>query len=233
MAHGAIRPSSKSHLQTIVRHSFCPIWRQMRALPLSFFRAEVWTVAQALLGKVLIRRDPLGEVAIRITETEAYAGVGDRACHAYGGRRTPRVEPMYAEGGTLYIYLNYGLHHLLNIVTGPVGDPCAVLIRAGEPLWGHELMAHRRKRSPQDPRLTVGPGNLTKALDIPLNWSGQSVIDHSYLVLIEDDYEVSAISAGPRVGVEYAGMDAQKPWRYWISDSAWVFHRLQKLPNFA
>lgn len=201
-------------------------------LPPSFFAGDVWSVAQALLGKVLIRRDPLGEVAIRITETEAYAGVEDRACHAYGGRRTPRVAPMYAAGGTLYIYLNYGLHNLLNIVTGPVGEPCAVLIRAGEPLWGHEIMARRRGRSPQDPRLTVGPGNLTKALAIPLTWSGQSLISHPYLRLLDDGYQVLAIDTGPRIGVAYAGPDAHHPWRYWIANSAWVSHLSKKLPNF-
>lgn len=185
---------------------------------------EVWAVAQALLGKILVTYHPEGETAIRITEVEAYAGISDRACHAYNGRRTRRNDPMYQEGGTLYIYLNYGLHHLLNIVTGPAGDPCAVLIRSGEPLWGQSLMAERRHLSPADPRLTTGPGNLTKALAIPLTWSGQSLLSHPQIQLLYDDYKPSRISRGPRIGIAYAGPDALHPWRFWIEDNPFVSH---------
>jgi len=195
----------------------------------AFFLGDVWSVAQALLGKVLVTYHPEGEAAVRISEVEAYAGTNDRACHAYKGRRTQRNEPMYQEGGTLYIYLNYGLHHLLNIVTGPEGDPCAVLIRAGEPLWGQSLMAERRRLSPTDPRLTTGPGNLTQALAIPRAWSGQSLLAHSQIRLLDDGFTPSRISRGPRIGIAYAGPDALKPWRFWIEGSPFVSYSRKKL----
>ncbi len=198
----------------------------------SYFTRDVWSVAQALLGKVLVTCHPEGETAIRITEVEAYAGVTDRACHAYNGRRTRRNEPMYRIGGTLYIYLNYGLHRLLNIVTGPEGDPCAVLIRSGEPLWGQNLMAERRHLRPTDTRLTIGPGNLTQALAIPLSWSGHSLLSHPQIALLDDGYTPHCILQGPRIGIAYAGPDALHPWRYWIGDSLFVSYSRKK-PTFA
>lgn len=197
-----------------------------------FFLGDVWTVAQGLLGKILVTRHAEGETAVRITEVEAYAGVTDRACHAYNGRRTRRNAPMYQVGGTLYIYLNYGLHRLLNIVTGPEGDPCAVLIRSGEPLWGQSLMAERRKLPPTDPRLTTGPGNLTQALAIPLSWSGQHLLAHPYIQILDDGYTPPLLLQGPRIGIDYAGPDALHPWRYWIGNNPFVSHSRKK-PNFA
>ncbi|GIV24877.1 MAG: putative 3-methyladenine DNA glycosylase [Bacteroidia bacterium] len=202
----------------------------------SFFHRPVWEVAQDLLGKILLTRFEEGEAAVRLTEVEAYAGVQDRACHAYGGRCTRRTAPMFAEGGTLYLYLCYGLHVLLNLVTGPAGDPCAVLLRAGEPLWGIDLMQKRRKGAPRT-RLTVGPGALTQALGIPLAWSGEHLIGHPHLFLLDDGYRPSAIAQGPRIGVAYAGPDALHPWRYWIAGSAFVSQGRtidwEKLCNFA
>ncbi|MCS7162038.1 MAG: DNA-3-methyladenine glycosylase [Bacteroidia bacterium] len=190
-------------------------------IPPEFFLQDVWTVSRALLGKILIVSSAEGEAAVRLTEVEAYAGVSDRACHAYGGRYTARTAPMFQVGGTLYIYKCYGLHHLLNLVTGPAGDPCAVLIRAGEPLWGIPLMQARRKVKDLH-RLTVGPGNFTQALGIPLSWSGQSLFDHPYLKLVDEGYVPSEIASGPRIGVAYAGPDAHHPWRYWIKGSPFV-----------
>lgn len=196
-----------------------------------FFLRDVWTVAQSLLGKVLVVRSPAGEAAVRITETEAYAGISDRACHAYGGRCTKRTAPMFAEGGTLYVYKCYGIHNMLNIVTGPAGDPCAVLIRAGEPLWGHNLMQERRKNAPLH-RLTVGPGALTAALAIPLEWSGRKIVNNPQIFLYDDGYVPSGIAQGTRIGVEYAGEDAYHPWRYWIVDTPFVSHVRRKTITF-
>lgn len=200
-------------------------------LPKEFFLQDVWTVAQSLLGKVLVVLSPDGEAAVRITETEAYGGISDKACHAYGGRRTKRTEPMFAEGGTLYVYKCYGLHNMLNIVTGPAGDPCAVLIRAGEPLWGLDLMRKRRKHAPLH-RLTVGPGALSAALNIPLEWSGRSILNNPQIFLYDDGYVPSLIAQGTRIGVEYAGEDAYHPWRYWIADTPFVSHIRKKVCTF-
>jgi len=191
------------------------------AISASFFHRPVWEVARDLLGKVLLTRFEEGETAVRLTEVEAYAGVHDRACHAYGGRCTRRTAPMFAEGGTLYLYLCYGVHVLLNLVTGPAGDPCAVLLRAGEPLWGIDLMQKRRNGAPRA-RLTVGPGALTQALGIPLAWSGEHLVGHPHLFLLDDGYRPLTIAQGLRIGVAYAGPDALHPWRYWIADSKFV-----------
>lgn len=206
---------------------------ELRPLSGDFFLRSVWEVATDLLGKVIVTRLPEGETAVRITETEAYAGVSDRACHAYGGRYTRRTAPMFGIGGTLYVYKCYGIHNMLNIATGPVGDPCAVLIRAGEPLWGIDLMRKRRKNAPFH-RFTVGPGALTAALAIPLEWSGHYAIGHPFFALYEEsNLPPFPIASGKRIGVEYAGPDADQPWRYWIGTSVFVSHRSRNKLNFA
>ncbi len=114
------------------------------ALPRDFFARDTLAVAKALLGRFLVRR--LGGVWLvaRIVETEAYVGRCDRACHAYGGRRTARTEALFAEPGTAYVYFVYGMHHCLNAVTERAGEPAAVLIRGAEPVVGHDTMARRR-----------------------------------------------------------------------------------------
>ncbi|MCS7298037.1 MAG: DNA-3-methyladenine glycosylase [Bacteroidia bacterium] len=200
---------------------------ELQPISQDFFLRDVWNVARDLLGKVLIVRSQEGETAVRLTETEAYGGINDRACHAYAGRYTRRTAPMFQAGGTLYIYKCYGIHHMLNLVTGLPGDPCAVLLRAGEPLWGIELMRKRRGGAAPH-RLTVGPGALTAALGIPLEWSGQSIIGHPYLSLYDDGYQPRQIAEGERIGVDYAGPDALHPWRYWIADSPYISHPARK-----
>ncbi len=179
--------------------------------------------ARALLGKVLCTYWEGRLTCGMITETEAYGGVADRASHSYGGRRTPRNEPMYAAGGVAYVYLCYGLHHLFNVVTGPEGTPTAVLIRAVEPLDGIEVMLRRRGKSRITPALTAGPGSLAQALGIRTHHSGLSLL-HPPL-WIEDrgiHVEPSQIAAGPRIGVAYAGDDAHRPWRFFIRGNRWV-----------
>ena len=152
-----------------------------------------------------------------ITETEAYAGVGDQASHAYGGRRTPRTEPMYAAGGIAYVYLCYGIHHLFNVVTSTKDDPQAVLIRAGHPLVGIDTMYSRRGRSATAGNLLAGPGSLAQALGIRTDLSGASLAGSR--VWVEDQgFRVpgDSISIGPRIGIDYAGEDAARPYRFAI-----------------
>ena len=136
-------------------------------LSASFFQCDdVAGVARALLGKALCT-DIDGQLTkIIIMETEAYAGVTDKASHAYGDRRTKRTEPLYAEGGIAYVYLCYGIHHLFNVVTNKKGTPHAVLIRAGEPLHGVENMLARREKKKADKTFLGGPGSLAKALGL-------------------------------------------------------------------
>ena len=176
---------------------------------------DVVEVAKSLLGKVLCSNVGGRLTKAVITETEAYAGVEDRASHAYGGRRTQRTEPMFARGGVAYVYLCYGIHHLFNVVTGPQDVPHAVLVRAGSPLAGIDDMLARRARTRMDKSLLAGPGSLAQALGIRTGLSGASlsgnqvwIEDHKFL--IADD----AIAAGPRIGIDYAGDDAARPYRF-------------------
>ena len=148
-------------------------------------------------------------------EAEAYAGPEDRASHAYNGRRTSRTEIMFQEGGVAYVYLCYGIHHLFNIVTNVEGIPHAVLIRAIVPIDGIDLMLRRRDKKAVISKLTGGPGTVTQALGIHTTHSGTDLTGHQIWledrgIVVPDDQ----ITAGPRVGVNYAGEYTTKPWRF-------------------
>ena len=159
----------------------------------SFFRRECLEVSRDLVGKVLVRRDGDREIRMRIYETEAYCEEQDTACHAHRGR-TKRTEVLYAAPGTLYVYLCYGIHDLLNIVTGVENDPQAVLIRAcvGAP----------------------GPGRLTKALGITREFNRRSVLEGDGL-WVEDDGFRCEILTDKRVGIGYASREDQdRLWRF-------------------
>jgi DNA-3-methyladenine glycosylase len=185
-------------------------------LPKSFYvRDDVLAISRELLGKTFCTRINGAVTRAMITETEAYAGIRDRASHAYGGRRTARTEPMFAEGGIAYVYLCYGIHHLFNVVTNVAGTPDAVLIRAALPLEGEKLMRRRRGKAKADRALMAGPGSVSQALGITTRLTGTSL--QGTRIWIEDagfDPALSTISAGPRVGVAYAGSDASRPYRF-------------------
>jgi DNA-3-methyladenine glycosylase len=183
-------------------------------LPVSFYtRDDVVAISRDLLGKLLCTRINGGMVKAIITETEAYAGVDDRASHAYGGKRTSRTEPMFANGGIAYVYLCYGIHHLFNVVTNVEGIPHAVLIRAATPVDGEKLMLRRRGKKHTDRTLLGGPGSVSKALGITTRLTATSL--QGDRIWIEDaGLEVPDIVTGPRVGVDYAGVDAARPYRF-------------------
>lgn len=142
-------------------------------LPESFFQStDVVAVAKQLLGKVVVTHINEGLTKGRIVETEAYRAPDDRACHAWNNRRTKRTETMFARGGTAYVYLCYGIHHLFNVVTGPEGTAHAVLIRGIEPLYNLDLMLSRRNMEQVRPQLSGGPGVLSKALGITTDLDG-------------------------------------------------------------
>lgn len=186
----------------------------MPVLPRSFYlREDVVEVARDLLGKVLVTRFNGLTTSGIICETEAYAGPVDRASHAYGGRRTPRNEVMYATGGTAYVYLCYGIHHLFNVVTNTREVPHAVLVRAIHPLEGTELMRARRKSV--EALTTGGPGTLTEALGIRTVHNGTDLLGDT--IQLEDRsirIPGRMVVAGPRIGVGYAGADALLPYRF-------------------
>lgn len=181
-------------------------------------------LARDLLGKFLITEIDGFRCSGLIVETEAYRGPDDKACHAYNNRRTPRTEIMYATGGVAYIYICYGMHHLMNVVTGPKDNAHAVLIRALEPAEGINMMAERRRMDIRDVRLTKGPGALSVALGLRNDLNGTSLVTSS-TVWIEDRgvmLPIDEICSGPRIGVESAGEAALWPWRYFIKGNKYV-----------
>lgn len=190
-------------------------------LPLSFFQHDdVVEIARQLIGCSLHTLQNGVHSAGIIIETEAYAGVTDRASHAYGGRKTDRTSTMYLQGGHVYVYLCYGMHHLFNIVTADEGIPHAVLIRSLLPTVGVEVMKARRGSRAAFAKLCEGPGNLTKAMGISM-WHNSMKLTEDILWLEHDkDYPQHHILAGPRIGIDYAGTDALLPYRFRLSDEA-------------
>jgi DNA-3-methyladenine glycosylase len=192
----------------------------MTVLPFHFYQSsDVVQIAKDLLGKWLFSQvDNSPITGGIIIETEAYAGAEDRACHAFGNRRTQRTEVMFHEGGIAYIYLCYGIHHLLNVVTNRKNVPHAVLIRALYPKLGIETMLKRRKKTSLDLTLTAGPGSICQALGLDRSHNGLSF--DSKVLWIEDHGHVvhpKSIQSSPRIGVEYAKEHALLPWRFYIS----------------
>ena len=192
------------------------------ALPRAFYNRPTLAVARELLGKVLVHRTPNGVASGMIVETEAYIGEDDPACPAAPGP-TRRNEPLYGPPGIAYVYLNYGIHYLVNAVTEAEGHPAAVLIRALEPVEGIPLMAARRSPAGRDvdvAGLCRGPGNLTKALGITI---AENRLDLTANQLYVEDrgFYPPAVMAGPRIGINVA---VDRPWRFWIDGNASVSH---------
>jgi len=168
-------------------------------LPAGFFQRDVLEVASELLGKILVRKFDDGNLhRFIIAEVEAYRGDGDRACHASKGK-TPRTEVMFREGGLVYVYLVYGIHWLLNIVTGEEDDASAVLIRGLQDI--------------------DGPGRVGKALRLDKSFYGETLLT-SNRIWIEDSGKPATYKTAPRVGIHYAGEPwVSKPWRYMLISS--------------
>jgi DNA-3-methyladenine glycosylase len=181
-----------------------------------FYQRTTLEVARDLLGKVVIRDHPDGEVRVRLTEVEAYLGADDPACHTYGGRRTARTETMWGEAGRAYVYLVYGIHHCLNVVTVGPGRPEAVLLRGAAIERGLETIRGRRGGGIADRRLTDGPGKLCQALAVTRQDDGADLCDEDAALRLVDDgvvVEEQRVRRVPRVGVDYAGAAAGWPLR--------------------
>lgn len=194
----------------------------MSKLPLSYYNDnDVVSIARSLLGKIIYSNTNNILTAGIITETEAYNGVCDKASHAYGGRRTKRTEVMYKQGGISYVYLCYGVHYLLNVVTADVDTPHAVLIRGMYPLVGIKHMLERTGKTMADLSLTNGPGKITKTLGVDITHNNISyqgnklwIEDNEIYVNNED------IVSTPRIGVDYAEEDADLPYRFFLSKTS-------------
>jgi DNA-3-methyladenine glycosylase len=188
-------------------------------LGLDFYtRQSVTTIAQELLGKYLVTKIDGKLTAGMISETEAYEGVIDRASHAYNNRRTKRTEVMYSEGGVAYVYLCYGVHHLLNIVTNVQDIPHAVLLRGIIPAEGIKIMEQRRGLNYKGASFSDGPGKAAKALGIRVTHSGCSLLGER--IWIEDrgnSLKAGEISISPRIGIPYANEHALWPYRFLFS----------------
>jgi DNA-3-methyladenine glycosylase len=185
-----------------------------------YLHPDVVEVSRRLLGKVLVTTFNGSVTAGKIVETEAYAGVDDRASHAFGSRRTDRTRIMYAAGGVCYVYLCYGIHHLFNVITSRENVPHAVLIRALEPLNGIDVMLERRGLHRVQRNLTGGPGLLTQAMGISSRHNGTDLTGNT--IWIEDrnfTVDPAEIICSNRVGVDYAGKDAGQPWRFRLKDN--------------
>jgi DNA-3-methyladenine glycosylase len=196
----------------------------MKKVPLSFYqRKDVIKIAKDLLGKIVVTNFDGKITSGRIVETEAYVGFIDKASHSFGGRRTARNEHMYSAGGTAYIYICYGMHQMLNVVTNDKEIPDAVLIRAIEPLQGIDIMLERTGKTKLDRTLTRGPGNVGKALGIFKHHSGLFLLDEE-IYLIDDGEKISAENMGvsKRIGVESAGPDALLPYRFYVKGNKYV-----------
>ena len=198
--------------------------RRAARLPRAFYDRPTLEVARDLLGKVLVHDRRGVRTSGMIVEVEAYIGESDPACHAAPGP-TARNEPMYGEPGHAYVYLNYGIHYLVNIVTESPGSPAAILLRALDPLVGADVMRRRRGRTMKGRRTKVngvalathalarGPGNLTMAMGITLAENRADVCGDR--LFIEDrGFAVGALSWGTRVGIR---VGTERPWRAWVA----------------
>ena len=193
-------------------------------LPRSYYLgSDVVSISKSLLGKYLFTCIDGLLTGGYIIETEAYNGVVDKASHAFGNRKTPRTQIMFEEGGIAYIYLCYGIHEMLNVVTSVEGQPHAILIRAIEPTTGIDIMLARRNMQAIKPNITAGPGSVAKALGINRKINGISL--QSDTLWIEDkgqSFTDEQIAAVPRIGVAYAAEDALLPYRFYVKNNIYV-----------
>ena len=197
---------------------------RLQLLTREFYARDTLTVARALLGQHIVRTMPDGaRLVCRITETEAYIGPIDKACHAYGGRRTARTETLYARPGTAYLYLIYGMYHCLNFVTEAEGEPCAVLIRGAVPVENGDIIAENRfgrkekeLTAAQRRNFLNGPGKLCRGLALTRAENGLDLLEPPLYVCPGPGPAPERIRTGPRIGIDYAQEAAEFPWRFWF-----------------
>lgn len=183
-------------------------------------------MARELLGKHLVRVLPDGTPLVgRITETEAYVGRMDKACHAYNYKRTARTETLFAAPGTAYIYLIYGMYHCLNFVTEPENEPCAVLIRAIQPVENGDRMAQHRfghtmeeMTAYQRKNFLNGPGKVCRGLALTREQNGLDLTNPDGGLYVCDGPVPPAIRVGKRIGIDYAEEAIHFPWRFWMEE---------------
>lgn len=198
----------------------------MNKISTAYYQQDnVLFIARDLLGKVLFTNINGKTCSGIITETEAYRAKDDKACHAFGNRRTNRTEVMFNGGGIAYVYLCYGIHNLFNIITNVEGVAEGVLIRAIEPISGQKFMLERKNMTDVRPRMSAGPGSMSKALGIGKKHNGISL--QSDIIWLEEHGSLgdAEVVQTTRIGVDYAGEDALLPWRFYNKNSSFVSKR--------
>ena len=198
----------------------------MDILPRSFYDRDTLTVARDLLGRHLVRVLPDGRrLVCRITETEGYIGRMDKACHAYGYKRTSRTETLFAPPGTAYIYFIYGMYHCLNFVTEPEGEPCAVLIRGARAVTNGDIIAENRfgcKQGQMTPyqkkNFLNGPGKLCRGLMLTREQNGLDLTDPGGPLYVCSGEAPKKTFTGKRIGIDYAEEAVHFPWRFWSEE---------------
>lgn len=183
---------------------------------------DVLQVAKQLIGQTLCTSIKGQLVKTKITEVEAYCGRTDEGCHAYPNKRTKRTEVLYGAGGFAYVYLCYGIHNMLNVVTNKVGLANCILIRAVEPIDGIEIMIERRGLKKAALSLSTGPGCVGQALGINLTMYGTDFLGDTIWIESADAIPESDIGSSARIGMNFDGPDKYLPWRFFIKDSLWV-----------
>lgn len=193
----------------------------MDKLKREFYLRDTVTVARELVGKRLAYQSDYGLLMVEITETEAYTGVEDKACHSYGGRSTPRTQVLYLPGGHSYIYLIYGMYYLLNVVTEEAENPCAVLLRGARPVEGADQIAVNRFGKPygkltarQRASLLDGPGKLCNGLGLTKAHNALDLLGDTLYCCDAPPLPASAIGVGKRIGIDYAEEAADFPYRF-------------------
>lgn len=194
----------------------------MKVLPETFYRHDSLEVAQNLLGKVIVREG----FAFKIVETEAYRGESDKGAHVYKTKKTARTAPLYEVGGSVYVYLIYGMYHCLNIAVNEIGVPHCVLIRGVEPIDDKAVdyaKANRKVSLSKVINLTNGPGKLTQALNIDRSFNFHKVTEVSsfYIATLEDNASFEMVKA-KRINIPYAQEYQDKLWRFYIKDNPFV-----------
>jgi DNA-3-methyladenine glycosylase len=205
-------------------------------VPEFYVSNDVVNLAKQLLGKVISTYVDGRMTSGIIVETEAYRGPDDRGSHAFGGRYTERTKTMFTTGGCAYVYICYGMHPMINVVTGVLGEPHVVLIRAIEPLDGIDIMMERRCQTQFGPVLTNGPAKLAVALGITKNMDGTLLYQMDSIIHIKEGlkYEnADHIISGLRVGMSvHVGSCSYRPWRFYIKGNRWVSKPLVVKYNF-
>ncbi|AGB41333.1 DNA-3-methyladenine glycosylase [Halobacteroides halobius DSM 5150] len=191
-------------------------------LDTNFYQQDTLTVAQELIGKVLVRELDNKKIKSKIVETEAYIGPYDKACHAYQNKKTKRTKAMFAPGGYTYVYQIYGIHYCFNIVTSKENNPEAVLIRAIEPLTALEVIEKRRQiKSNRSADLTNGPGKLCQALEIDKSLNNYDLTSGEKIYVIDEGKSCEVVSA-KRINIDYAEEYKDKLWRFYIPNNPFV-----------